>query len=208
MPVARRTITMMKPYGSIRAKPAAIECGSRLTAMRPPSRGGIGKRFNAISMRLIWMPAPAISMKPSLASGPPGEAALSRNPHTIAIAKLAPGPAPATQNMSRFGLRRLAKVHRHRFRPSEDETGTAELREQEQTPRDQDRSDRVDVLYRVRRDPTQHPRGLVAEKLGDVTVRRLVQRDREDHRHRPEHDGRQRNIHWPLVYSKTMAASG
>ena len=174
--------------------------------MRPPSSGRIGKRFNAISMRLICIPAPAISIKPSLAIAPPGAAALSRNPHAIAIAKLAAGPAPATQNMSRFGLRRLPKFTGTGFAHPKMNAGLPNLAQQQQHPRNQDRPDRVDVLYRVRCDSAQHPGRLVTEQLGDVAVRGFVQRDREDHRHRPEHDGRERKIHWPTILPESGRA--
>jgi len=50
-------------------------------------------------------------------------------------------------------------------------------------------------LTGFQRHPTEHPRRVVAEHPGDVPMGRFVQRDREDHRHRPEHDGRERKIH-------------
>ena len=109
------------------------------------------------------------------------------------------GPAPATQNMSRFGLRRFPKFTGTGFAHPKMNVGLPNLAQQQQHPRNQDRAHRVDMLDRVRRDPAQHPGRLVTEQLGDVAVRGFVQRDREDHRHRPEHDGRERKIHWPTI---------
>src|SRR4030095_1388222 len=83
--------------------------GNRPTAMRPPSSGGSGNRFNAINIRLIEIPICAICDKPSLAQIPDGSVARINNAHKNAMAKLANGPAPATQIMSRLGWRRFPK---------------------------------------------------------------------------------------------------
>ena len=71
--------------------------------MRPPSSGRIGSKLRAMSIRLTSIPAFAISESPPLSIAVPGTGALSRNAHATAITKFANGPAPATQNMSRFG---------------------------------------------------------------------------------------------------------
>jgi hypothetical protein len=74
--------------------------------MRPPSSGGTGSRFSAIRPMLTKMPAFAISMKN--VSATPSIACRFRNSaQPIAIARFAPGPAAATQIMSRFGRRKL-----------------------------------------------------------------------------------------------------
>src|SRR6267143_7075531 len=51
-----------KPKGSRRAYPSARRSGSRLTAIRPPSRGRIGSRFSTMSTMLTVIPASAISI--------------------------------------------------------------------------------------------------------------------------------------------------
>ena len=69
---------------------SAARCGSRPTAMRPPSSGGIGSRFSAISTRLILTPASAICMQRRRSpTVPPGPAAPSSSAHTTAMTKFA-----------------------------------------------------------------------------------------------------------------------
>ena len=70
----------------------------------------MGSKFKAISTKLTSIPAFAISNSPSLSISPPGTADLSRIAHPTAIKKFANGPAPATQNMSRFGWCKLPKL--------------------------------------------------------------------------------------------------
>ena len=55
-------IKMNIPYGSSRANMNACRCGNRLTATRPPSSGGNGSMFKAISTTLILIPIWAISI--------------------------------------------------------------------------------------------------------------------------------------------------
>ena len=97
----------------------------------------------------------------------------------------------------------VAEIDRHRLRPAEHELRTAELGSEDQQPRDQDRSDRVDMLQRVQRDPALHLSRAVAERLGDIAVGRFVQRDREDHRQHPQRDSLQRYIHLGRQFTST-----
>ena len=73
---------------------------------------------------------------------------------------------------------------RHRLRPADDRKA-AERREERQ----QDRPDRVDVDERVQRDASEQPRRRIAEPIGRPRVRRLVNRQREQHDDERDDDG-------------------
>ena len=100
----------LRRHGSMRANFQARVCGSRLTAMRPPSSGGRGSRLSTISTQLTTMPTLPISESGKVNSllGI-SQASLSTKAQQKAMNRLAAGPAAATQNMSCFGLRRRPK---------------------------------------------------------------------------------------------------
>ena len=75
------------------------------------------------------------------------------------------------------------KIHRHRLRPTEEKRTDAGKRAQYQDhARHQDGSDQVDVPQRIEADTALRVRGAIAEVARHVTVRRFVQRDREQYR--------------------------
>src|SRR5256886_14502838 len=84
-------------------------CGNKPASTLPPSSGGSGSRFNAINTRFTLKPISAISKRPALGHGPEGAVAANPIAQSSACRKFDPGPAAATQIMSRFGSRRLAK---------------------------------------------------------------------------------------------------
>ena len=60
-PDAINSMMTNKPYGSSLAKLKANAFGKTLIAIRPPSKGGTGIKFNTISTKLIKIPPLAIS---------------------------------------------------------------------------------------------------------------------------------------------------
>ena len=164
--------------------------------MRPPSSGRIGKQVQHHQHHIDLIPPAPSPCSPSLASARRATFATKRPRERHHEIRRRPG----RRHPDHVALRvaQVAEVHRHRLRPAEQEAAAArELRQEQQADRDQHRADRIDVLQRIQRDAAQHPGGLVAEDPGDVAVGGFVQRDREDHRHRLERDGReQRKIHW------------
>ena len=95
---------------------------------------------------------------------------------------LMPGPASATQTMSRLGWRSrwnatgtgLAQPNRNGEPSSSRMPGSTK------------RPERVDVADRVEADPAQAACRVVAQPVGHPAMRRLVQRDRGHHRHSPD----------------------
>ena len=78
--------------------------------MRPPSSGRIGSRFSTISTRLITdSDARHFGQTRRSRAAPPTGAQPSTQAHSSACTKFDPGPAAATQIMSRLGWRRLPK---------------------------------------------------------------------------------------------------
>ena len=186
-PVASSARMMKKPYGSMRASAPRRASGSRLTAMRPPSSGGIGSRLSAISTRLIDDSdvAPSRTARRSATRRRRPSPAEQQRPAAAPCTKFAPGPARRDPEHVALRMAQVAEVDRHRLRPAEEEcAATRDVRSS--TPGTSNRADRVDVLQRVQRDAAQHLRRCWSPNMpGDVAVRRFVQRDREDHRHRP-----------------------
>ena len=107
------------------------------------------------------------------------------------MTKFARGPPPATQNMSRFGMRRLPKFTGTGFAHPKMNVGLPNFASSSSIPGTSIVPTGSMCLIGFSRDPAQHPGRLVAEQPGDVAVCGFVQRDREDHRHRPERDGRE-----------------
>ena len=101
---------MIKPNFSVCEYFSANSFGSKLTAIRPPSKGKIGSKFSTISNKLMLIPASAISTKkmPALSGNKP--ATPCKKAQIIAMAKLESGPAAATQSISRLGLRKLRQL--------------------------------------------------------------------------------------------------
>ncbi len=93
--------------------------------------------------------------------------------------------------MSRFGWRRLPKFTGTGFAQPNRNGAFSRNR----IPGTSTVPIEIDVLERVERHPSQHPRRLVAEHAGDVAVGGFVQCDRQDHGHCPEHQGLERKIH-------------
>ena len=76
--------------------------------MRPPSSGGNGNRLNTNITTLTSTPPWHILRKNTSVTPMPCSVSI-KAPHRNAWTRLAPGPAKATQIMSRLGLRRLPK---------------------------------------------------------------------------------------------------
>src|SRR5216117_235162 len=80
--------------------------GSRLARMRPPSSGRIGSRLRNMNTRLTTIPASDISRSGTEKKfGASNTASLRSSAQSSAIARLASGPAAATQAMCCRGLR-------------------------------------------------------------------------------------------------------
>src|SRR5688500_20210699 len=78
-------------------------------------------------------------------------------------------------------MAQVGKIDGYRFGPAEqDAAPRKELRYCEQCKRHSDGADRIDVAQGIQAHAALGIRGQIAEVLCDVTMRRLVQRDRED----------------------------
>src|SRR5690625_1141608 len=95
---------MTKPYGSILEKGIASLVGRILVNTLPPSNGGMGSIFNAISTRLICIPATPILNQKSVLDTPILYSRLTDIAHSIAMNRFEAGPARATQAISRLGF--------------------------------------------------------------------------------------------------------
>jgi hypothetical protein len=76
------------------------------------------------------------------------------------------------------------EVHRHRLGVAEQERRVG----QQQHARQNQGAERIDVLERVEGDPAALPGGVVAERVRDKTMRRLVEGDGDDQRHDPDRE--------------------
>ena len=104
--VTTNAITMKKPQRSILENATAARKGKRPVSTRPPSSGGRGNRLKTHITTLTSTPPSHILMKnTSLTPAPCSR--YSAAPQIKPMAKLEPGPASATQTMSRLGLRKL-----------------------------------------------------------------------------------------------------
>ena len=109
------------------------------------------------------------------ASGPASSTA-STTAATTACSRLLIGPAAATSMKSRRPRRSRLTL-----------TGTGFAQPMIGNPlnaaseRQQDRPDRVDVHERVQRDAPEQPRRGIAEPVGGPGMRRLVDRERDEH---------------------------
>jgi hypothetical protein len=79
--------------------------------------------------------------------------------------------------LARAAQRRI--VDRHRLRPAEEELARGEEQDDE---RHDHRADEIDVAHGIEADASLRVRSHVAEVPRHVAVRRLVQRDRKQHR--------------------------
>ncbi len=109
-PVKRSTTIRINPTGSILLRGIPIAGGNKLTAIRPPSVGGIGIRLKTINRTLINIPIAAILTRIIIKlDGLPISLVAIKviSTQKTAMARLAAGPAMATRAVSRFGLPRL-----------------------------------------------------------------------------------------------------
>ena len=95
---------------------------------------------------------------------------------------LMPGPASATQIMSRLGLRRRWNATGTGFAQpnTKGEPSSSSMTRQHEGP------ERIDVADRVEAHPAEAARRVVAEPVGHPAMRGLVQRDRGHHGHGPD----------------------
>ena len=125
------------------------DAGSRLTAMRPPSSGRIGSRFNTISTTLIMIPVARHHLQ-ALARR---AAVRRRNRYSNRPEQRhrEVGPGPGGRHPEHVALRvaQIAEIDRHRLRPAEDEPRPRQPSSSSPSGNEHG-SDRIDVLQRIR----------------------------------------------------------
>ena len=100
--------------------------------------------------------------------------------HASAIARLLKGPAAATQNMSCFGRRRLAKLTGTGFAHPNKISAASRLISGTMS------ADQIDVTQRIQADAAGGVSRHIAEMFRDVTMRCFVKRDGKQYRQRKD----------------------